>query len=138
MDRKVILIVGLPASGKSCAAINLYKFFASVPGIRTILIDDPEDWKTDVLVKIYEEQPELVILTDPYLCVPKHRDIAETRLGSLGFGVEWIFFDNDPEACLANAKRRPGKRVETDIRWFSKQYKIPKGMEVRPVWKETT
>lgn len=128
MERRVILIVGLPGSGKT----HLGRKLAIEKN--SVLIDDPSDWDYDVLRHVKNLEPVLVV-TDPQLCITKARKTAEDRFMSLGYTVSWIFFDNDPAACLANAKRRPDKKVNEDIKWFSKQYKIPKGVEVLPVWR---
>ena len=49
--------------------------------------------------------------------------------------IRWIFFANDPDACLANARQRSdGRTVEGHVRRLSRLYVIPPGADVRAVY----
>ncbi len=51
---------------------------------------------------------------------------------------EWRFFENDPERCLANVRRRVRLQVsaeEESIRSLAPCYEIPAGAVVLPVWR---
>lgn len=125
---RVIAIVGLPASGKTYYARQLE---TQNPG--SILIDDPRNWE-EIRTVIAGFKTKTFIITDPWLCLDRNRVLAESKLNKLGFKVEWIFFENDPQACKANDYRRETNSI-SDISWFSSQYTIPENAKVIPVWK---
>jgi hypothetical protein len=50
------------------------------------------------------------------------------------FEKEYVFFENDPEQCLLNSKRRIGKPVEDSIYWLTKMYHIPEGVIPIKCW----
>lgn len=125
--KRIIIIVGLPASGKTTHASYLTsQFFGSV------LIDDPKNWD-DVLTHVLKGH-DLIVLTDPHLCFACNRDVADRQFKDLGFNVDWVFFENNPDQCIRNSRKRGTKKVERDIMWFSKNYTIPHGAEYMPVY----
>lgn len=132
----VIAIAGLPASGKTSHAKSMKKLDPTV-----ILIDDPKDWDHDIKPLLIDKSdhsaPLVIVFTDPFMCFEKYRRVAQERFESLGFEVQWIFFENDTETCLQNDRQRESSRQTTsDISWFSKNYEIPEGATVIPVWKK--
>lgn len=123
---RIIAIVGLPGSGKTFYAKTLAK------QLNALVIDDPKEWlKTEEFLRSHFGKT--VIITDPFLCLEKNRDVASTLFSNLEYKLEWIFFANDPEQCKKNALSR-GDRSATDIDWFSKNYKIPNSISPKPVW----
>lgn len=125
--KRIIIIVGLPASGKTTYAKHIAsQLFGCV------LIDDPKSW--DAVQNHVMGSHGLIVLTDPYLCFACNRNVAEERFKDLGFDVEWVFFENNPEQCLRNSRKRETKSVERDIVWFSENYTIPLGVECVPVY----
>lgn len=125
---KVILVVGLPASGKTTFALNFCK---EVSGI---LVDDPKDF-VEVLTALKSSQT--VVVTDPLLCIPSTRDKAQKRLESLGVEIDWVFFENNPVQCQVNASKRDGKPVQNEILYFSKKYIIPDNATILKVYTPT-
>lgn len=120
----ILMIVGLPGSGKT----TLAKQINADNGGKYYLIDDPKNFETDVMPFLDRD----VIITDPYLCFKNFRVAAIKRIESVkpGVKIDWIFFENNPEKCLDNAKNRPNKKVESFIKNFSSKYDIPKNVTV--------
>lgn len=129
MDRKVIAIAGLPASGKTFLGKALAKQH------QALMVDDPTNWQT-LEEKLLSYEGQTVIIADPFFCMANNRDSAECRLNTLGYSVEWIFFANDPDQCQVNASTREEKPVTNEIKYFSSKYQIPAGADIRPVWKQ--
>lgn len=132
----IILIVGLPGSGKS----HLANRINDDNNGKFTIIDDPKDFK-----EIEDIINTDLIITDPQLCFEKNRQNALKRIKSLNpdCKIEWIFFKNDPEKCLVNTRIRdraaiisfkPIKKVESFIKNFSQYYTIPEGSFVVDVW----
>ncbi len=126
----LVLVVGLPGSGKTQYAHAR----ASREGL--VLVDDPTGLEAlDVL------ESRSGIVTDPHLCCSETRAKAEHTLRKRFPGVvlEWVFFENDPDACFANVGRRQkagDSRMVAGMIWgASKRYQIPEGVLVLPVWR---
>ena len=50
--------------------------------------------------------------------------------------INWLFFENDPEKCKANARTRNRSNLKEELQnicELSKKYHIPLGVEVKPV-----
>ena len=115
----ILFIVGLPGSGKTTLANRINK----ENGGKYRIIDDPRNFNSDVLPYLGED----LIITDPHLCFESNRKAAIERILSINpdTKIDWIFFENDPEACLKNVKGRDERRVETFIKNFNISYTIP-------------
>lgn len=129
---KVTFIVGLPGSGKSHLVSEMVK-------VENAVVFDDKYKPIDCLTAI--SQGVNVIVADPLLCPAKDQQSVAKSLRNLyeNLNVHWIYFENDPEACLANVERRAAKgdlrEVRTAIRLLSKHYFIPQGADVRKVWR---
>lgn len=134
----IILIVGLPGSGKSTLAKRINQDNDN----KYHIIDDPKDFKTEVLPYLMKD----VIITDPQLCFEKNRQAAQDKIKEVNpdAKVDWIFFENDPESCLLNDEVRkraarvsmkPVKDADSFIKKFSPFYTIPEGANVVEVYK---
>lgn len=132
----IILIVGLPGSGKSRLANRINQD----NGGKFTIINDPKDFK-----KIEDNIHKDLIITDPHLCFEKNRQSALQKIKDLNPNckIEWIYFKNDPEQCLINSNVRnranqisfkPVKKVDGFIKNFSQFYTIPDGAFVVDVW----
>jgi uridine kinase len=132
----IILIVGLPGSGKSKLAnqINLDNHN------KFRIINDPKNFN-----EIKKHIDENLIITDPYLCFEKNRQQAEKLIKKLNPNskIEWIFFENNPKQCLINSNVRnrantitfkPIKKVESFIKNFSQYYNPPENSLILKVW----
>jgi hypothetical protein len=123
---KIVCIAGLPGSGKTWLARR------SAAGGGTVCDDirGPEEISLDADGPIY--------ITHCHFCIAQVRSDAATSLRRRfpDAGVEFWFFENDPAQCLANVKgRNDGREVEGLIRLLSRNYVIPRGAKVIPVWR---
>lgn len=133
---KVIMLVGLPGSGKTT--------YAQTHLNSAVLFDDPSASPKGIeaLRKHIQEIGGDIVVTDVYSVKREVRALADEKLRGWGVQhIEWIFFENDPEACIANVKRRnaeePRFRLIPDgyVREASRQYEIPESCVVIPVYK---
>lgn len=145
---KITMIVGLPGSGKTTYAQEM--LCRSYP---IKLFDDAARFEKGMEdLRRYVRNGGTAIVTDVYNITPEARATAEAKMLSWSQDewnphsrykvvVEWIFFENDPEACIVNIKRRneenPVYREIPDgyVRELSRQYQIPADAKVIPVYK---
>jgi predicted kinase len=129
---KVTIVVGLPGAGKTMYARDMV-----LPD--TKLFDDPSltpDSLNDL--KEHIKSGGNVIITDAYMVSPEVRREAESKLRSWGATeFDWLFFENNPDACIKNIEnRRDGRLVSpTYIHEASRQYVIPTGAKTVQVFK---
>lgn len=133
MKTKITLIIGLPGSGKT----TLAHFLFNENPWDVLLLDDlsltPE--------RIHEFDPELhnrIIITDPELCGVDEVTIrrkCKQFFPNTDLQFKFIYFENNPEACLVNARRdpKPGG-TEMAIKTLAKEYVIPYDADIRSVY----
>jgi predicted kinase len=141
---KLIVVVGLPGSGKSDYVQRLK---ASCPGVRAedYMAESNDDSCrfTDsrhyrALVRALREGKDSVIAEIEYCDTWRRVEVEEviTR-DAPGVTVEWHFFENNPSQCEANVDSRGRESAAEEkqkIRRLSRQYQIPPGAKVIPVW----
>lgn len=150
MPGQVSIIVGLPGSGKTCE-FNALKRTASglceddfllevldnAGVLREVRFNDSIHYKK--LVTDLKKGKHCVI-SDIIFCDTWIRHEVEVILTAdvPDLSIEWIFFENAPRKCSANAKRRGReetlKRELKLIRYLSKKYVIPRGVKPLKVW----
>jgi hypothetical protein len=128
---KLVWIVGLPGSGKTYYAerhpIKGAKFFDD-PSANAASLDE---------LKRHIQAGGNAVITDVYSVSTTVRALAESKLRAWGVTeIEWMYFENDPEACIRNiGRRRDGRLVsESYVREAAKHYAIPEGVEILPVF----
>lgn len=133
--KKFILLIGLPCSGKSWLGKEL------AISENAVFIDDPFDFKKDVLSKL-DDNYNTYIIADSHFCNSKSLKLTKEILGKLYDEVEFelVYFENDKEKCLKNMKQRQEKgderKVKVDILSFSKVYSIPENVVQKEIWQE--
>lgn len=129
----VTCVVGLPGSGKT------QLLWTKAP--HGFFIDDP--YNLDACLDWLRENSHgenTLWIADPYFCITQVRAQAEIKLfEKLGVRPNWIFFENDAEACMRNiARRMDGRKVRGLIHALKSRYEIPAHAHVLPVWQPET
>ena len=121
--KKIIFIVGLPGSGKTT--------FAKSFGLP--ILDDPKQlWEVTSFVDCLKGTG---IIVDPNLCIQYNLTKAKDWVEGLDVEqIEVIYFENNPQQCLINSRKRVDKPVEQYISYLSRIYE-PQG-PVIPVWRD--
>jgi adenylate kinase family enzyme len=123
---KVILICGLPGSGKTFLGKKLSK------SLNIEYIDDINS--KDRLVELLNDNKSCII-SDPHFVKSNVRILAEEFIAKYNVNIEWLFFENNPEQCLKNVnKRNDGRKVSSFIKCLTKEYIIPDGVNIISVW----
>lgn len=134
---KIIIVGGLPASGKT----SFWEPFSKMIGIE--YVDDfSKQFPFSSSLKPFHDMLNggyNFIITEPYAVVDSWRRDFSHHIteGAKKTTIEWIMYANEPEVCLANAKRRENNQVEGLIRYLSDHYSLPDSCLVLPCWKET-
>lgn len=122
----IILVIGLPGSGKTYYCNNL-------DSSRFNVFDDIET--LDNLPATDDQR--ILVLSSPRFCYPGILRLCKEYLLKQydGCVIECIYFENAPAKCLKNVVyRNDGRRVENTITSMSKYYKIPSGIIPLIIW----
>lgn len=128
---KTTCIVGLPGSGKTYISKEI------VEKSNAILFDDISN--LDLLKKCVKDGRKDIVINDPHFCFEYVREIVNKKISKWSKGnvhIDWVFFENNPEKCWENVKRRNDQRkiTQATIKFFSKFYQIPDSVETLEVW----
>lgn len=136
MITRFIIFVGLPGSGKTTTALKLYETMPEALFLDDLCLD------VDGGARKYKElMPETVIITDPRMCGTTQENVKRIIIKEFGCDPNSIFefnyFENDPEACIINARKNPKPGgTENFIRTYTKIYRIPENSNTYKVYKE--
>ncbi|MGD0164102.1 MAG: hypothetical protein ABSB39_16650 [Candidatus Sulfotelmatobacter sp.] len=142
MSENVILIAGLPGSGKTTHLCQMLRD-------GWLVFDDYKAQAFEDCSKFGSSGKFLPLISalrsglrcavaDIDFCRAESREEAESLLFTIvpGLKLRWLFFENDSSACEANVKSRDRRQLQTElenIRRYSKSFNIPQGAEVLPV-----
>jgi predicted kinase len=145
MSTEIILIAGLPGSGKTT-----YMKTMSLAG--WLIFDDFKAnahndsstfWHSrnyEALLKALRDGQKCVV-ADIDFCKIDSRTEAESTLRTRipDILLNWQFFENDFQACQANIKRRASRSINDNLsalHTYHALYQIPIGAQVIKVWRE--
>lgn len=129
---KIIIIVGLPGSGKTHLAKRLSQEIPSI--VVDDLINPQKIW--DAIDVAEQKGINQIILSDPYFCLPNiQKDLTEIFKN---YNLEWIYFENNLAKCQKNVKYRESlddnRNVDITLKYLSKQYLIPISAKIIEIW----
>ena len=125
----VLLVVGLPGSGKTTWALAMENQFSKA-GYATCLVDDPRTPSdlNDAISLLGSSNSSIVLITDPHLCRTSVREQA-VSFWNQHAQVQWVFFENNLEQAIDNVAYRceqgDAREVYGSIREWSKEYVVP-------------
>lgn len=140
MPTEIVVIVGLPASGKTFLCDEE---FNGCPVFDDV-IDGGKKAQDNLLpsLKKMAEATGRVVCNDVFLCRRETAEEFRWLLTELFRGVpqRWIYFANDPEQCILNARNDQPNQWRTSDRQkliadLAKEYHIPSGVLPRPVFR---
>lgn len=141
---ETILIAGLPGSGKTTYLETLQQegWLVFDDFKANAYNDSSVFWHSrnyEALLMALREGQKCVVV-DIDFCKTESRHEADTALREQipGLNFNWLFFENDFQACQANVRRRASQSIEENLRALDEYhavYRIPIGAQVIPVWR---
>lgn len=133
---KLLIIAGLPA----CSKTTFWEPFAKI--IDWHFIDD-----FDLYIKkgnlrledfFYYLKDYNYIITEPLAVTKAWRDKLVLNVDKYAPQTEifWIFYENESEVCLRNAKNRENKEVAGYIKYLSKNYSTEPNSLILPCYRQ--
>jgi len=115
---KLIIIIGLPASGKTTYYNENFK------DIYLFFDDFVSNMVSGELIKSLKKTNQDICIADPRLCnysiFTKVMKIIEEIIDKSDISL--ILFENNKDKCIINAKKRKNKNVEKTIEYLSNIY----------------
>jgi hypothetical protein len=145
MNKEVVLLAGLPGSGKTTFLCRMCRDgWLIFDDFKAFAIEDCSKFRSSRKLNAL-----LVAIQDGVRCAVADIDFCDTdareeaegilRAEIPGLDVRWEFFANDRPACQANirTRNRPCLGRELDcLEKYSYSYTIPEGAVVHPVWRK--
>lgn len=141
---QIILIAGLPGSGKTTYLETLRQegWLVFDDFKANAYNDSSVFWHSrnyEALLMALREGQKCVVV-DIDFCKTNSRHEADTSLREQipDLTLNWVFFENDFQACQVNVRRRASRSIEDNLRALDEYhalYQIPIGAQVIPVWR---
>ena len=141
---KLVVVVGMPGSGKShyireqqpqFPGVCAHDYMANSHGHSPRFTDSP--LYTD-LVRALREGKDSLIADIEYCDTWRRVEVEEVISRDVpGVEIEWRFFENGRAKCEVNAETRARSNVAEEkrkIRDLSRKYQTPPGAIIIPVW----
>lgn len=139
------VVVGLPGSGKSHllaaypvanpAALVVDDYHAA-PRHDSPAVEDGRAYPE--LVAALRAGRDALVADIAFTDHAARAEFARVLGAEPGVELEWVFFENDLPACLANIARRDRASRDAEewaARAFAPGYAVPPGVTPRPVWR---
>ena len=123
---ELILIIGLPGSGKTTLMNKLNK------NNKYIEMDD--SLHVSEIQEHLDKKENMIVASGNFCQYPSVVDEFEKAGEEAGYSVKKLYFENDPEKAYKNQEKR-GYRI-FDYKYFlrsAQHYKIPEGAEIIPI-----
>jgi len=141
---KLIVVVGMPGSGKSlyirklqpqCPGVCAHDYMEKSHGHSPRFTDSR---LYNDLVRALREGKSSLIADIEYCDTWRRVEVESVITRDVpGVEIEWHFFENDPAKCEENVERRNRPKAEEEkrkIRELSRKYQIPREARIIPVW----
>jgi hypothetical protein len=145
MNKEVVLLAGLPGSGKTTYLRQMCRDGWMVfDDFKALAFEDCSKFsssrKLSALLAAIRDGLRCAV-ADIDFCDTDARNEAEGVLRSeiSGLDVRWEFFANDCSACEVNIRTRNRSCLERELDClakYSRSYNIPEGAAVLPVWQK--
>lgn len=150
---EVIVVVGLPGSGKSTLMRSLRKQATGMVSDDFMRLIPPSPTRREPTMTDSLDYPRLVrdlrrgkrcVVSDVIFCDALMRAQLESALRHdvENFEIVWEYFEKNLKACERNARRRARKdslKLEIAlIRHLGRKYFVPQGVRPHRVWKGKT
>jgi tRNA splicing ligase len=144
VSQEILIVAGLPGCGKTTYLEDLQRRGClTFDDFKAGAIDDsPAFQKSRKFVALITgvREGHKCVLADIDFCRSESREEAASVLGAAvpGLKIHWFFFRHDESACEENIRRRNRDSLAADLRElrkYSRLYVIPKGADVRPLWR---
>jgi hypothetical protein len=148
MESEVVLIAGLPGSGKTAYLSRLSQDgWLIFDDFKAQAFEDCSKFRSSArfpeLIRVLREDRNCAA-ADIYFCRISSREEAELDITAEvpDIKLSWRCFENEPSACEVNIRRRPGRtdlQRQQELKYlaeYSPIYEIPQSAVILPVWRE--
>lgn len=121
MKRKVILVVGLPGSGKTRYGERLWDQVGHNES--AMWIDDPFPNKVETMDWALASPIQSILITDPTACTSSYDLVWERYAERFDRHFVLCCYENDVDSCWANLERRGDHKISRDaLQRLSERY----------------
>jgi predicted kinase len=146
MDTGVVLIAGLPGSGKTTYLSRMSQNgWVIFDDFKALAFDDCSKFrgsqKLPHLIRALLEGCRCAVADIDFCKMESREEAVQVLVASIpGVQIRWLFFENESSTCEANVQFRSSPSLARElqlIRDYSAAYHIPHGADVLPVFRST-